>query len=128
MKKPVEAIERLRASLTSANFRPDDAAAILAHLDSIPDDAHVCEWPKGLTRERLIELAADTGRVTYDDRNEALRALAAIAPERKKRFVNFWRNRDGALIEQGVDWDFTAPEHQPNTWKKINEHPVEIDG
>lgn len=135
MKKPKEAIERLRASLTSANFRPDDAAAILAHLDSIPDDAHVCEWPKGLTRERLGELAYAVGVVCsagsfmlMEATQDALLALAVIAPKPKTRFVNFWRNRDGALIEESVDWDFTAPEHQPNTWKKINKHPVEIDG
>lgn len=123
MKKPKEAIERLRASLTSANFRPDDAAAILAHLDSIPDDAHVCEWPKELTRERLQHMAF---RASFGADVEILRALAAIAPERKKRMVNLWvLEHDGAKARPYC-WE-VGQEPTADGWRKVA-GPVEIDG
>ena len=42
MKKPVEELERLRRGETLYSY---EHRAILDYLDSIRDDAHVCEWP-----------------------------------------------------------------------------------
>ena len=95
MKKPTEAIERIRGFATLgepwgggesyANLR-----AILAYLDSIP------EWPADLTRERLEELASNPPPFANNDRSDALRRLAAIAPKRGKRKVELWYHESWA--------------------------------
>lgn len=74
MKKPVEAIKRWRNG-KAGNL---DEAAIIAYLDSIP------EWPAGLTREWLEELASNPPPFANNDRSDALRRLAAIAPKAEK--------------------------------------------
>lgn len=120
MNKPKKAIERIRKCWLAANECPD-RAAILAWADSIPDNAHICEWPKELTRERLEGLSL---RAYHDDIKGALRALAAIAPVRKKRMVNLW--------QKGVDQTFADLEcdnaYVLAGWQKMNHNgPIEIE-
>ena len=68
---------------------------------------HVVDWPKELTRERLEEFANQFG--PSGKCCDALRALAAIAPVRKKRVVNLWM-QDGKdsvtnIEAYGVEWN-----------------------
>lgn len=95
--KPKEAIERIRNELTAC-VSPRTGmtlysaqTAILAYLDSIPADAVPVVWPAELTRERL-EALADEWRVQFAEPCKALLALAAIAPQKKKRVVNLWQH------------------------------------
>ena len=88
MKKPTEAIERMR------RVWGDDLKEVLAYLDSIP------EWPADLTRERLEELA-DEAYSGWSNRFDALSRLAAIAPKRGKRKVDLWWH-DGSRVSV---WD-----------------------
>ncbi len=72
---------------------PMCAAAILAYLDSLSDTCVCVEWPAELTRERLEKLASSwQSAYGVGDAVSALRALAAIAPVRKKRVVNLWQH------------------------------------
>lgn len=75
-------------------------------------------WPKELTRERLEELAKNIAS-WHPPTRDALRALAAIAPERKRRVVNFWRfkgrgDRFGMILdcpvneERKLPWEIVA--------------------
>ena len=98
MKKPVELINKLRGGYLIPHTHVEVIRGIIDWADSIPDDAHVCAWPKGLTRERLMKLAnAEVGCTA--DRSDALYALAAIAPDPKpkKRMVKVrvWIGEDG---------------------------------
>jgi len=71
-------------------FQGETMLAILAYLDWL-EGKHVVEWPKELTRERLEEFADKIGARNenawecWPGQESALRALAAIAPERKQR-------------------------------------------
>lgn len=113
MKKPTEAIERMR------RVWGDDLKEVLAYLDSIP------EWPADLTRERLGELADQS--TTLAATCDALRRLAAIAPKREKRKVELWKHES---------WEDTMSPHVQYAgqseltdgvggWCKVGE--VEID-
>ena len=127
MGKPKEVIERIRNELNQ-QVSPVNGltlysahAAIIAWADSLPDDAHVCAWPKELTRERLNS-AADALEVSdWHDLSGAIRALAAIAPVRKKRMVNLWAHGSGAPI---VVNDGDSPVGQ--MWRKVG-GPFEIE-
>lgn len=92
-----------------------DARAMLAYLDSIPEDAVPVVWPKELTREYL-EWCTGYGRV--EARNKALRALAAIAPKREKRKVSLWR-RNGDLFALALD------ARPYNDWTRVGEGEIE---
>lgn len=111
--KPVEAIERMREW---SKWNNEDLNAVLAYIDSIPDGSVPVVWPAELTLERLEELSNRFGPdgVTRD----ALRALAAIAPGRKKRVVNLWRAMGTALYERPTGW---MPESHMNHdgWKCV---------
>ena len=112
MKKPVEAIERMR------RVWGDDLKEVIAYLDSIP------EWPADLTRELLGELA-DGGYSSWNARSDALRRLAAIAPKRGKRKVDLWWH-DGSRVRV---WDEQSEAKRKawieGGWRKVGE--VEID-
>lgn len=118
MKKPVEAIERMRSSW---KWNCVDEREILAYLDSIPSDAIPVVWPKELTRERLFELSHRFG--PDGQTRDALRALAAIAPERKKRIVYLYE-RDDPLLGSVKVWSESSTCIDP--WKRVA-GPVEID-
>ena len=122
MKKPKEAAKWFNEVQLSGIGRE-----LQLFLNSLPDEfeivpagLHVCEWPKELTRERLEELANCS---LYERHAQALRALAAIAPERKKRMVNLWRNGDGDLVDLLVD---STPPKDMNYWRKVG-GPFEIE-
>lgn len=118
MDKPVEALKRMRQWELPITWEEAnrDYRAVLAWADSVP------EWPKDLTRERLEQLANRLGAFT-DARTEALRALAAIAPVRKKRMVNLWERG-------GVDTTFAELHHDAGYiragWRKVG-GPFEIE-
>lgn len=120
MTKPVEAIERIKQWNLPFTWKEAtaDLKSVVAYLDSIPDDAIPVVWPKELTRERLEELAGFYGHGSSVA--DALRALAAIAPERKKRMVNLWRAPNGNQV-----WHDHLEEF-PEPWRKVA-GPVEID-
>lgn len=85
-----------------------DGTEILAYLDWL-EGKRVVDWPKDLTRERLEKLAEEWNADTQLHRSKALRALAAIAPGRKKRVVNLWM-QDGKdsvtnIEAYGVEWN-----------------------
>ena len=125
MKKPVEAIERMRGFYGSGHLWDDSVKIVLSYLDSMP------EWPADLTRERLEELVVDMGTraIGTPERNaqHALRRLSAIAPKRGKRKVELWNHESlaGAIppyaqyAEQDVLTDGVGG------WRKVGE--VEID-
>ena len=81
MKKPMLEIEKLR-NLISFCYGGKE---ILAYLDSIPSNAHICTWPEGVTREFLDSDAADAISAGIGWAAPRLRALAAIAPVEKKK-------------------------------------------
>lgn len=120
MKKPVEAIERMRFN----GMGGVDRSQILMYLDFIPEDAHVCKWPKWVTKELLVGFAQ---RSSWDfaDLTSALRALAAIAPEKpKKRMVNIWEDsitKAVVLIPIGDIYEFPS-----GYWCKVG-GPFEVD-
>ena len=119
MDKPKEDIEYLRAL-----FAPTGGMRrLFDYLDSIPDDAVPVVWPKELTRERLEEFA--TAPVAYQSSIvDALRALAAIAPERKKRTVNLWERK--GIGSWGTDDRMANREYEMDGWRKVA-GPIEID-
>lgn len=119
MDKPVAAIERLRDRVNGLDAPGD--TAILAYLDSIPEGAVPVVWPKEWTRERLEELAATSA---YRPHYEALCAIAAIAPERKKRVVNLWqKNAEQTFADVDCDGSFITA-----GWQKMNRTgPIEIE-
>ena len=113
MKKPKEAIERLRRNHADR----DDRVSILDYLDSLPD--WIGEWPADLTGDRLEELA-DCEVSLQDERSQALRALVAIAPQRKKRMVNVWQT-PYALVVRNAPNDYAV-----DGWRKVG-GPFEVD-
>lgn len=118
MKKPVDAIERMRKFYTrgymTANFSSDEGSAILAYLDSLKP------WPADLTRERLIELASNG---EAGARSKTLRRLAELAPEREKRMVEIWEHKNGAR-----EWHDMGKDYSPELgWRKVG-GPFEIEG
>lgn len=98
-------------------------------LDSLPDEFEILgpgeaavKWPKEFTREHLLRLA-DTSLHGMNPMGMAvaLRALAAIAPERKKRRVNIWKDKCGCYRLREVGWS----DPQCN-WRKVA-GPIEIE-
>lgn len=87
MKKPTEAIERVRELYRDGCLWDYSVKRALAYIDSIP------EWPADLTRERLEELAR---RGTWNQCTDAIFRLAAIAPKREKRKVELWNHETWA--------------------------------
>lgn len=123
MDRPKEAIERMRAWNSGSGWGNHDADsdAILAYIDWL-EGKHVCEWPKELTRERLEQLSQWSG-VRGTSAGDAFAALAAIAPVRKKRMVNLWRNPEGTLEISDPEWLPYAD--QIAGWRKVG-GPVEV--
>lgn len=117
MDKPLEALERMRKEWFGTQWSDvvKDAKAIIAWADSVP------EWPKELTRERLEYLANDLSGAP--SQINALRALAAIAPVKRKRMVNLWERG-------GVDTTFAELHHDAGYiragWRKVG-GPFEIE-
>ena len=119
MDKPKEALEHLREMWKIGRAWDDCYKIVLAWADSIPDDAVCVVWPKELTREMLEHLA--TYAAADSQVVQAFRALAAIAPVRKKRMVNLWAHGSGAPI---VVNDGDSPVGQ--MWRKVG-GPFEIE-
>ena len=127
MLKPKEAIERMRMFWSAGRFWDDCAKDVLAYLDSIPEDAHICKWPEGLTRERMADMANHQYIVCQEcatpvmDAINALRALAAIAPERpKKRKVAVWMAPNGEM--RGYE---LVRDKSELGWRKVGECEIE---
>jgi len=92
------------------------AAAILAYLDSLSDTCVCVEWPAELTRERLEKLASSwQSAYGVGDAVSALRALAAIAPVKRKRVVNIWESIDAPRKLTTLDIDSLPP----GSWKLV---------
>lgn len=109
MDRPKEAIEEVRKWSGVTGWSPGGSMEkVFAYLDWL-EGKHVVDWPKELTRERLEELAFGNECGDAIARTHALRALAAIAPVRKKRVVNLWM-QDGKdsvtnIEAYGVEWN-----------------------
>lgn len=90
MRKPVEAIERMRMFWSTGRFWDDCAKDVLAYLDSIPDDADWHgKWPEGMGKERLLDIARHQ---SWNNCTDAIFTLANIAPEKPKvRMVEIWK-------------------------------------
>ena len=118
-------------------YRKPEFFCMLPHefadfLDSLPPEfeivpeGHVCvKWPDGLTRDRL-EFLADKIKAenvnaweSWPAQESALRALAAIAPERKKRRISLWE-AGGRIHVWGEHDTALAP------WRKVA-GPIELD-
>lgn len=112
--KPKDAIAALRHYMADRVW-PDMPQAslerVLAWADSIPEGAVPVVWPADLTRERLEELAADESTVVaIAGRYSAIRALAAIAPQKKPPVkVDLWRDGLNRLQEMPVGWKPNIP-------------------
>lgn len=127
MKKPKEAIERMRKDLrgNSMSSCEEDCRTILAWADSIPADAVPVVWPADLTRERLEELADKIGPRNenawecWPGQESALRALAAIAPVRKKRVANLWERIRNDQYRGDLRIAPTDEEWDSSTWKLV---------
>lgn len=117
-------------------FRKPSAEKLMGHsevvdfYDSLPSEFEILgpgevavKWPEGFTRENLLRLA-DTSLHGMNPIGMAvaLRSIAAIAPERKKRRMSAWQY--GCAIPQlfSVDW---RPESAETKWRKVGE--CEID-
>ena len=103
-------------------------------LDSLPaefeivPEGHVCvKWPKEYTRERMIQEADFAERTSASNEYrfascaQALRALAAIAPEPKKRKVELWKHKEGSCI-----WRAEGEWRSGDGWRKVA-GPIEIE-
>lgn len=135
--KPKDAIERMKAWLESKDFydlcqnyrhardiKPhregaDTAAGAFERIKReiagyLPDGAVCVVWPAELTRERLEEFA-DEWRVQFAEPCKALLAIAAIAPQRKKRVVNIWGSIDAPRKLTTLDIDSLPP----GNWKLV---------
>lgn len=135
-KVPKEAAERVRALYTRGDFWDDSALEVANFLDSIPDEFEIIGpgeravvWPADLTRERLFVLARS---LDCQQRDDAIRRLAAIAPEApKKRMVNLWRYHGmttaDTLHGQLCEFPINGPEPGGFPWRKVNHEPVEVD-
>ena len=120
MKKPVEAIERMRACYANGHLWDDSVKVVLAYLDSLKP------WPADLTRERLMELAIGMG---FESRSDALRRLAELAPEREKRMVNLWSKglmNDEEDIVTREDAGDVSMECKRRGWRKVG-GPFEVE-
>ena len=113
MKKPTEAIERMRGW---SPYKSDDMGAILAYLDSLP------EWPVDLTREE-IERRAKYG--SWNNCMDALLRLAAIAPKREKRKVTLWEKVDGGAVPYARVWCPPDVPMERSGWRKVGECEVD---
>lgn len=93
--KPKDAIAALRHYMADRVW-PDMPAAslgrVLAWADSIPDGAVPVVWPADCTKQTLDGFADSMKANGHIGAANALRALAAIAPVRKKRVVNLWQH------------------------------------
>lgn len=123
MKKPVEAIERMRKFYGSGHLWDDSVKIVLSYLDSIP------EWPADLTRERLEGLA-DEDYSSWFERSDALRRLAELAPLKEKRKVTLYEFLGHGSCDRNYGDILAVKDDQPcpgNTfpWRKVGE--VEID-
>lgn len=119
MNYPKRAIADLRA-ICARDSEDSSSREVLAYLDWL-EGKHVVEWPAELTRERLEMLADGLENRVIDPNamNDALRALAAIAPQKKKRVVNLYRDVNGFLHER----EKREPE---SSWRKVA-GPIEIE-
>ena len=118
--KPKDAIERIRNELTACVSPRTGMAlysaqtAILAYLDSIPADAVPVVWPADCTKQTLDGFADSMKANGHIGAANALRALAAIAPQKKKRVVNLWESKHTKPIAFPVG---EAPE--VGTWRCV---------
>lgn len=134
--KPHKAIRWLRGE--SSQWGSDQEADILAFLDSLPDEFEIVEpgnvqvrWPEGLPKETLTRLADKISQQLnawefWPAQSAALYALAAIAPdEKKKRKVGVWK-RDGYSVPAEVA--LVPVEETPTFcslgWRKVGECEV----
>jgi len=129
MDKPKEAIERMRRFYGGESpYVPttDECIAILAYLDWL-EGKHVCEWPIRLNEDFLMNLAAQHDSAAKE---EALRALAAVAPQKRKRVVNLWLiNGATPDVQPSVfreEYDPNGNAIRPDTWRKVA-GPIEIE-
>lgn len=119
MDRPKEAIERIR-SWWAGNSDTDN---VLAYLDWL-EGKHVVEWPAELTRERLEELAFGNECGDALARTKALRALATITPQKKKRMVNLWEQNNFLQgFKEGCDPN-GRDDRRP--WRKVA-GPIELE-
>lgn len=119
MKKPVEAIERMRMWVSGSveHFFTSNGKAILAYLGSRKP------WPADLTRERLEDIARNGG---WNKCTDIILRLAELAPVREKRMVEIWENPANKNLSM---WENDSP---PNGWiaagwRKVG-GPFEIEG
>ena len=140
MKKPHGAIDWLREYMDCQQVLGNRPRDLLTFLDSLPDTFEIVEpgkvqveWPTELTSERL-ELFASTMETNRNRNNtwaseyfidieNALRALAAIAPRKRTRMVNLWRKPDGEVVARDPD-HFV---HVDSGWRKVNPQPIKIE-
>jgi len=116
--KPVAAIERIRewSRGNAWHFAPPrlEAETIVAWADSIPDGAVPVVWPADCTKQTLDGFADSMKANGHIGAANALRALAAIAPQKKKRVVNLWESKHTKPIAFPVG---EAPE--VGTWRCV---------
>lgn len=115
--KPKDAIAALRHYMADRVW-PDMPAAslgrVLAWADSIPDGAVPVVWPADCTKQTLDGFADSMKANGHIGAANALRALAAIAPQKKKRVVNLWESKHTKPIAFPVG---EAPE--VGTWRCV---------
>ncbi len=113
--KPKDAIAALRHYMADRVW-PDMPQAslerVLAWADSIPDEPVV--WPADCTKQTLDGFADSMKANGHIGAANALRALAAIAPQKKKRVVNLWESKHTKPIAFPVG---EAPE--VGTWRCV---------
>jgi len=112
MDKPKEAIERVRVHSRTWN-KGSDMWTILAYLDWL-EGKHVCEWPIRLNEDFLMNLAAQHDSAAKE---EALRALAAVAPQKRKRMAELWIHERGQKEWLYSDDKWTAQRANMPGWK-----------
>lgn len=123
MKRPDEAIARLGHCLRKGyGGALGDWAEIRAYLDSIK------EWPKDLTRERLIgeaDFIEGLDGERYSSAAAILRRLAELAPGREKRKYEAWRRADWESGTTPVTLTYGAQKDGVNGWRKVHEFEIE---
>lgn len=109
---------------TAGRFYFDACMKLISDLPDefeIVPEGHVCvKWPEGLTRVALLELSGGFGYQDWTGKR-AFIALAAIAPEKKKRMFDLYRAIGGRLIA----WDCSR-EVSDGSWRKVA-GPIEIE-
>lgn len=131
--RPKEAIERVRQQLATTSGWGRDAHAVLSYLDWL-EGKHVVEWPKECTGQEMLAWANDLDRYQPNmDITKYIRALAAIAPERKKRVVSIWEEKGAnghpnniAYHVLSVDAERTSNDHHYMGWRKVA-GPIELE-